>query len=214
MYTSLLAGRLIGVGWSKLHLFLSFFEYTRPMTSRNFLLLQAIILIAAKLVAEESMDKARDELRAIRQLDPSTKYVTAVGTFDGAYQQRTWKSGGGFSRYCFAAAIIAGTGKVVSYGVAFNSCSLCNILGNRLKREQISIEEFDTRMVEHKVTCPAEYSDLESVHLESAIAPRVISEALDRGVRFTGIVSDGDNKTHEILQKAGVYNHLDESSLI
>ena len=214
LYTSVLAGRLIGVGWSKLHLFLSFLNIPGPMTSRNFLLVQDNILIAAKPVAEESMDKARDELRAIRQLDPSTKYVTAVGTFNGAYQQRSRKSGGGFSRYCFAAAIIAETGKVVSYGVAFNTCSLCNILGNRLKREQISIEEFDSRMVEYKVTCPAEYSDLVSVHLESAIAPRVITETLDRGVLFTGIVSEGDNKSHEILQKAGVYNHLDDSSLI
>ena len=118
MYTSVLAGRLIGVGWSKLHLFLSFQNIPCPITSSNLLLVQTNILVAAKLFAEEIMDKERDELRAVRQLDPSTKYVTAVWTFDGAYQQRSGKSGGGFSRYCFAAAIIAETGKVVSYGVA------------------------------------------------------------------------------------------------
>ena len=110
MYTSVLAGWLIGVGWSKLHMYLSCQNIPGPMTSRNFLIVQSNILVAAKHIANESMDRARDELRALRQLDSATRYVTAVGTFDGAYLQRSGKSGGGFSRYCFAAAIIADTG--------------------------------------------------------------------------------------------------------
>ena len=49
-------------------------------------------------------------------------------------------------------------------------------------------------MVTHKQLCPAEYSELSSVHLESAIEPKVIADALERAVIFSAIVSNGDNK--------------------
>ena len=70
----------------------------------------------------------RDQLRTLQNTVPSSKYVATVGSSDGAYQQRSGKSGGGFSRYCFAAAVIAETGKVVAYNVACNSCNICSIL--------------------------------------------------------------------------------------
>ena len=38
---------------------------------------------------------------------------------------RTGKSGRGFSRYCFAAAISISTAKMITYGIASNSCKLC-----------------------------------------------------------------------------------------
>ena len=62
--------------------------------------------------------------------------------------------------------------------------------------------------------CQAEYQGLSSVHLESANAPKVISDALDRGVIFSAIVSDGDNKTHKILAKADIYKGIHGSPSI
>ena len=56
-------------------------------------------------------------------------------------------------------------------------------------------------MAIHKPLCSAEYSDYSSVQLESAIAPKVIGDALARGVIFSAIVSDGDNKTHDVLER-------------
>ena len=115
--SSVLAGRIMGIGWAKLHLYHSFLNIPGPISKRNFTLAQSDLLAAARVVAGESMDMAVDQLRAIHLVAPTCKYVEVIGTFDGAYQQRSGKSGGGFSRYCFAAAISSETGKVLSYGV-------------------------------------------------------------------------------------------------
>ena len=46
------------------------------------------------------------------------------------------------------------------------------------------------------------------MQLESALAPSVVLDALDRGVIFSGLVTDGDTKTHQKLHSAGLYKHL------
>ena len=208
IYSSVLSGRLMGIGWAKLHLYHSFLNLPGPISCSNFTLSQADLLVVAKVVAEQSMNIAVNQLRAIHNVVAGCQYVEVVGTFDGAYQQRSGKAGGGFSRYCFAAAIAAQTGKVLSYGVACNSCALCNSLGSKLRESVISDEEFEERMAVHKPLCSAEYADFSSVQLESAIAPKVIEAAMRRGVLFSAIVSDGDNKTHDVLAKAAVYKDL------
>ena len=211
MYSSVLAARIMGVGWAKLHLYHSFLNIPGPITSRNFGLVQADILVAARAVADKSMKLAVEELRVLHNTPSSSQFVTTVGTFDGAYQQRSGKSGGGFSRYCFAAAIIAVSGKVLPYGVACNSCAYCVELNNRLRDSLITLEQYEVQLAIHEPSCCAEYSEYSSVHLESAIAHKVISDALECGIVFTGIVSGGDNKAHDVLRKSGVYNHLNEN---
>ena len=105
------------------------------------------------------------------------------------------------SRYFFAAAITAETGKVLSYGVACNSCAFCNGRDNKLRESVISREEYELKMSFHNPFCSAEYAELSSVQFESAIDPIVIEAALRRGVVFFAIVSDGDNKTTTFLQR-------------
>ena len=214
VFTSVLAGRIMGVGWHKLFVYHSMMNIPGPLTSRNFGIVQADILLAAELVADESMLMARDNHRALRGIDASEQYVTTVSTFDGAYQQRSGKSGGGFARYAFAACIIAETGKVVSYGIACNSRAFCTRTNNRYRNKEIDCDEFETQKNIHKLVCPAEYADLSSVHLESAIAPKVVSDVLEKGVLFSAIVTDGDNKTHNVLEKANLYSHLPGSKII
>ena len=214
VYCSVLAGRLMGVGWHKLFMYHSMLNIPGPVTSRNFGIVQANILVAAEATAVECMVNARDQLRSILNTDPSLNHVPTVGTFDGAFQQRSGKSGGGFSRYCFAAAIIAQTGKVISYDIGCNSCAVCSRINNRYHTQSLTLDDFNNQKAIHKHVCPAEYSELSSVHLESAIAPKVISDALERGVIFSAIVSDGDNKTHDTLEKAAIYQHLPGSPSI
>ena len=214
IYSSLLAGRIMGIGWAKLHLYHSFLNIPGPMSKRNFTVAQSDLLVAARVVANESMEMAVNQLRVLHSVDISSQYVEVIGTFDGAYQQRSGKSGGGFSRYCFAAAISAETGKVLSYDVACNSCAYCSTLDNKLRDSVIPLEEHQTKMAIHKPVCSAEYSDYSSVQLESAIAPKVIADALSRGIIFSAIVSDGDNKTHDVLAKAGIYNEIRDAPTI
>ena len=46
------------------------------------------------------------------------------------------------------------------------------------------------------------------IQLESALAPAIVRSALNIGVIFSGMVTDGDNRTHEALRKEKVYEHL------
>ena len=43
---------------------------------------------------------------------------------------------------------------------------------------------------------------------------QMINDALDKGVIFSAIVSDGDNKTHDILAKADIYKDIPGSPSI
>ena len=87
-------------------------------------------------------------------------------------------------------------------------------MDNKLRDSMVTPEEHELQTAIHKPVCSAEYSDFSSVQLESTIAPKVIRDALARGVIFSAIVSDGDNNTHDVLTKAGPYNDLPDTPTI
>ena len=47
------------------------------------------------------------------------------------------------------------------------------------------------------------------MQLESAIAPQIVQQALDRGIIFSGLVCDGDKKTHDALIQANLYRDIE-----
>ena len=114
------------------------------------------LLVASMVVAVETIEMAVHQLRILHSVDSSSQYVEVIGSFDGAYQQRSGKSGGGFSHYCFAAAISAETGKVLAYGAACNSCAYCSTIANQLRDSVISPEEHESKMSIHKPECSSE----------------------------------------------------------
>ena len=206
VYASVLGGRLIGVGERKLNFYHAALNIPPPPSSFN--IIQANILTATEEVARQSMNNAKLQLEGIIGLNPTTNCVHTVASYDGAYQMRSGESGGGFSRYCFASAISVITGKVIAYDVAGNSCRLCVDWENRLRNGDITEQEHHDWKETHDAVCPATFSTLASVHIESAVAPAIVRQALERGVVFTGLVCDGDNKTDETLRKANIYEHL------
>ena len=208
LYGSILGGRLIGVGLSKLELYHSTLSIPIPCSRHTYVEAERELIVAAEYIAEKSMKRAVNELKSHAECQFDGKYVHAIASYDGSYQQRSGKSGGGFSRYCFAAAISANTGKVLSYGIASNSCKLCNEYENLLMTGQITKKDLSTWNASHSKVCTAKYQDYASVQLESALAPSVVQDALDRGVIFSGLVTDGDTKTHHKLHSAGLYQHL------
>ena len=66
-------------------------------------------------------------------------------------------------------------------------------------------------MENHKFICLGQYSEFASVQLESALAPVVVRQAYSRGIIFSGIVCDGDNKTIEALKDARVYQQFGQN---
>ena len=163
------------------------------------------LAVAAEEIDKRSKNNARDNLRTLMKIDPSQSHFQTIASYDGSYQQRGGKAGGGHSRYCFAAAISTETNQVISYGIACNSCPLCTESQNKLRHGEMTQSEFDIWNEKHKATCPAECAHLSSVQLESAIAPYVVKQTLDREIIFSGLRCDGDTKTHEALKQADLY---------
>ena len=96
-------------------------------------------------------------------------------------------------------------GLVIAYDVACNSCSICNQHFNALEDGTLSQEDYDEWHSRHNDVCPAKYSGVSSVCLESELAPKILSQALHRGILFTGIVSDGDSKAYTKIIQADLY---------
>ena len=75
-------------------------------------------------MAVHSCKRAAQKLRSIHGKF-GDEFLNVPVSYDGAYQKRTGKGGGGFARYCFASAISIETGKVLSFEVACNGCRYC-----------------------------------------------------------------------------------------
>ena len=131
-------GRLIGVGHNKLELYHATLNIPSPASARIFAHAQADLLTTVKFSAEQSMAESVKQLRTVENISNS-EYLRTMVSYDGAYQQRSGKSGGGFSRYCFAAAISVQTGTVLSYDVACNSCKICSENANQYRCESITL---------------------------------------------------------------------------
>ena len=170
VYSSVLGGRLMGIGHTKLSLYHSMLDIPSPCTPRNYTSVQNDLIIVAEMVAENSMKQAGEELRRLLDVDSTDPFVRTVVSFDGAYQTRGGKTSGGFSRHCFGAAIASLTSKVVAYGIASNSCKMCVQYNNLRRNGKISEEDHNTWRVKHEDSCPAKYQDYASVQLESALA--------------------------------------------
>ena len=126
VYSSILGCRLIGIGLEKLSLYHATSNIPSPPSRFIYSSAQRDILVGAEQVARESMDRARIELESIYKLVSSNNRVHCVASYDGSYQLRSGKSGGGFSRYCFSSAI----------------CHGCNDFEVKLNKKQISESEY------------------------------------------------------------------------
>lgn len=214
VYSSILGGRMIGIGLKPLQFYHASLNIPQPPLASVFQDAQKSILIATEQLAIKSMEIARSDLAGFLGVSTSEKYINAVASYDGAYQQRAGTSGGGHSRYCFSSCDSVNIAKVLSYEVSCNSCSQCSKYENKLSDEKITSDEFIAWQSNHQTICPAPFSELASVHLESAIAPKVIKNALDRGIKFSGLVCDGDHKSHEVLNAANIYEGLENPEIL
>ena len=161
-FSSVLGGRLVGLGWQSLKFYHAILGITQPCASNLFSETLHSLVIAAE-VSRCSMDRARDSLKTLLGIDSSVTQFKAMASYDGSNQQRGGKAGGGHSRYCFVAAISTDTKQVLSYGIAYNSCPLCTEYANRLHDGKISSNDYQIFLEKHKLTCPAKFSHLSSV---------------------------------------------------
>ena len=139
---------------------------------------------------------------------PTYQVCTCCGVLRWSLPNAIFQVWGGFRRYAFASALSDDTGKVLSYEVGCNSCKPCILYANKLRDNEITEEEHQFLYASHQSSCPATYPEYASVHLESLVAPDFVKQAYHSGVVFSGIVSDGDNKTDVALKNAAIYHKL------
>ena len=201
-YSSVLAGRIIGLGIAKLKHFHGLMNIPPPPISGNSYSILKDLVIVANKVAEQSMDKAKEELALKFGIDGNTKCVHSPISFDGAYSKATKPSIG--SKYCFASAVANATGKVVAYKMASNRCKQCTHFQSQFEEGKISQDNEEWNS--HKGNCQTTHHGIASSDLESHLACDIVRDALTRGMIFPEILVDGDNDTIEKLNASNIYN--------
>ena len=97
----------------------------------------------------------------------------------------------------------------MSFGVACNGCRYCVEKQEALKDKRLSIDNYRLWQSEHVKTCQSkEYGHLNSVALESKLAPVVFRKSLDQKLLYSTIVADGDDKSVNLLVELDVYGEF------
>ena len=195
-YEAVLGARLAGIGKRGLDFIFCSVGIGRPLAYSTFSQVNRDLCVVLEHIATESMQRTIEDLRFSNGLTLDD-IVHITGSYDGAYQKRCSRMGGGFSRYCFVSLIEIKTGRVVAYQVVCNSCPECTVLRHHFTGGILSAEEHRDKFELHLNICPANYRDFSSVSLEYEVSPEIMTQGYERGVICDGLVCDGDNKSFE-----------------
>ena len=97
MYSTVLGGRPGWMAEAKLRVYRAAVNIPPPPVGASFQNIQRDLLLASKYVARNSMMKAKIVLQSFLAISPLTNCVHAVVSYNGAYQIRSKKGGGGYS---------------------------------------------------------------------------------------------------------------------
>ena len=204
----ILAGRLSGIGKSGLDFINAFIGIPSTLANRAFYKTQAYLSKVSTDIAQASCIRAALELRK-KHNSADSEFLEVTVSYDGAYQKRGGKSGGGFSRYCVACAISVETGKVLSYEIACNSCKLCIEKQQALREKRMNLPEYKIWKEMHESSCQArEYGKYSSVALESKLAPVIFRKSIEQKLIYSTVIADGDDKSINILAESNIYGEF------
>ena len=181
VYQAVLGTRLAGIGKISLDFVSCSLGLGTSVSFSTFSEVNRDLLVVAEYIASISMNEAVEQMKSREGVSFDEK-VHATVSYDGGYQKRGCKFGGGFARYGFVAAIDIVSGKVVSFDVACNSCPKCSELRHLFRKKELTSENYNLALEKHHKNCPANYRDFTSVSLESEIAPDIVRQAYERGV--------------------------------
>ena len=174
----ILGGRLVGIGKSGLDIVNTFIDLPSTLSNRAFYKAQAYLSKVSMDVAQASCMRAALEVRE-KHNTADSEFLEVTVSYDGAYQKKGGKSGGGFFRYCVACAISVETGKVLNYEIACNSCKLCIEKQQALRGKRLELAEYKIWKEMHESSCQAkDYGEYSSVALESNLAPVIFRKSI------------------------------------
>lgn len=116
-------------------------------------------------------------------------------TFDGSWQKR-----GHTSLLAVCAVIEAETGLVIDYVTVSKFCEKCTKKESSLKRKKINQEQYNEWLVGHRDECQRNYSG-SSGGMEAAGAVVLFGRSLEKKLRYTVFISDGDSSAYDAVLK-------------
>ena len=204
----ILGGRLVGIGKSGLDFINTFIGLQSTLSNRAFYKAQEYLSKVSTDKAQASGMRAALELRKNHNMDDS-EFLEVTVSYDGSYQKRGGKSGGGFSRYCVACAISVDTGKVLNYEIACDSFKMCIEKQLALREKRLDLAEHKIWKEMHESKCQAkEYGKYSSVALESKLAPVIFRKSIEQKLIYSTVIAEGDDKSINLLAENNIHGEF------
>ncbi len=184
---SVFANKCAGGTHPSLQMLCAMMDLPLPVSSRAYQLHTHTVSEKSILQAKASMEQTRCEVREL--------YEVETGEMADIL---TWQKRGFTSLYGACFVIAHETGKVVDYTVMSKHCVGCR---QWEKRDQTSHEYLTWKAIH---VCTANY-----VGSSSGVEPhgtvQMFQRSSDYGIRYKYLISDGDSKSHSIIQESQPY---------
>ena len=179
--------RTLGQGHAGIQKFTSLMDMPNPMTRNNYDKLVAKVSSVTKLVAEETMHDAAED---IRNGCSETDIINTSVSCDGSWQRRGFSSLNGV-----VTAISIDNGKVLdieSMTRIYKACSL------KQKLKETDPDQYDRWKESH--CCTLNYNG-SAPGMETVGTKRIFERSLDkRKLRYTELLGDGDSKSYATIK--------------
>ena len=181
--------RALDQGHAGLEKFTALMNMPKPMTANNYDKLVSNISTVAKVVADETMEDAVNDIREVAKADENTIVNTGIAC-DGSWQQRGYASLNGV-----VTTISLENGKVIDVEPMGKNCKAC-CLKEQLK--QTDPEAYANWRNSH--ICNFNYKGSSS-GIESVGAKRIFLRSMSKHkVRYLSFLGDGDSKSFSTVK--------------
>ena len=169
-----------GQGYAGIEKFTTFMNMPKPMTQNNYDKIARIVSNSAKVVAQDSMADAAQEINSGK----SGCIDTGVSV-EGSWQRRGYSSLNGV-----VTAISMDTGKILDCEPMSRSCKACNLKEKLKKMDPLA---FDVWKASHD--CTLNYCG-SAPGMEVTGAKRIFSRSIEKSnLRYVNFYGDGDGKS-------------------
>lgn len=189
---TVLANKCVGGSYTSLETLFVLLDLPPPVSQHAYQQHMKIVAMEAQAEVNESMRRAREELRDHYDAPPG-QTIDILVSCDGTWQKR------GFSSLFGVVFIIAyETGKVIDYAVLSKHCSGCKKWENKDKTQP----EYQAWKENH--SCSINFSG-SAGSMEPYGTLALFQRSLGYNLRYKYLVSDGDSKTFSLLTQEKVY---------
>ena len=197
--SSVYAMRFAGGGLHSLEKFCGLMCLPPPITDNSYAEHQAVIAAAAMKVAMESCKEAADELHQLAG-KPCDEIVNITVTCDG-----TWATRGFTSKFGVVIVMSFETGRILDFEVLSKYCHQCALHSGDDTTSSAYLEWWE----EHEPNCAKNFQG-SSPAMESQGALILWKRSKEQlNLQYTTLISDGDAKTHSLLNEENPYDGVE-----